>query len=64
MRRNWPPLVLGGSVWSPIASARFVILNGEVLYEGGRTAGGVAVERIEPKSVVLRWQSQVAALPL
>ncbi len=64
MRRTWPPLVVGGSVWSASASSRFVILNGEVLYEGGRTAAGVAVERIEPKSVVLRWQSQLATLPL
>jgi general secretion pathway protein B len=64
MKRDWPPLVVGGSVWSDTASARFVILNGQVVREGESTAGGVLVERINPKSAVLRWREQRAELGL
>ncbi len=64
MQRTWPPLVLGGSVWSDNASARFVILGGQVVREGETAAGGVVVEQISPKAVVLRWRDQRASLPL
>jgi general secretion pathway protein B len=64
MKRDWPPLVVGGSVWSDTASARFVILNGQVVREGESTAAGVLVERINAKSAVLRWREQRAELPL
>jgi general secretion pathway protein B len=64
MQRTWPPLVLGGSVWSDNASARFVILGGQVVREGETTANGVVVEQISPKAVVLRWRDQRASLPL
>ena len=64
MQRTWPPLVLGGSVLSDNPSARFVILGGQVVREGEATAGGVVVEQISPKAVVLRWRDQRASLPL
>jgi len=61
-RRDWPPLVVGGSVWSDSAPARFVILGGQVVREGETTADGVLVERITPKVVVLRWRDQRGSL--
>jgi general secretion pathway protein B len=64
MKRDWPPLVVGGSVWSDTASARFVILGGQLLREGESTASGVLVEQITPKAAVLRWRDQRASLPL
>jgi general secretion pathway protein B len=64
MQRTWPPLVLGGSVWSDNASARFVIFGGQVVREGETTTNGVVVEQISPKAVVLRWRDQRASLPL
>ena len=62
-RRDWPPLAVGGSVWSDTPSARFVILGGQVVREGDTTADGVLVERITPKAVVLRWRDQRGSLP-
>ncbi len=62
-RRDWPPLAVGGSVWSDSASARFVILGGQLVREGETTADGVLVERITPKAVVLRWRDQRGSLP-
>ncbi len=63
-RRDWPPLAVGGSVWSDTPSARFVILGGQVVREGESTADGVLVERITPKAVVLRWRDQRGSLPM
>jgi general secretion pathway protein B len=62
-RREWPPLALGGSVWSETPAARFVILGGQVVREGESTPDGVLVERITPKAVVLRWRDQRGSLP-
>ncbi len=62
-RRDWPPLALGGSVWSETPSARFVILGGQVVREGDSTPDGVQVERITPKAVVLRWRELRGTLP-
>ncbi len=63
-RRELPPLVLGGSIWSENAVSRFVIVNGQVVREGEVAAPGVTVERIAPKAVVLRWRELRLELPL
>lgn len=63
-RRDMPPLVLGGSVWSESAGSRFVIFNGLLLHEGETAAPGVTVERIGPKSVVLAWRGLRVEMPL
>lgn len=63
-RRDMPPLVLGGSVWSESAGSRFVIFNGLLLHEGETAAPGVTVERIGPKSVVLAWRGLRVEIPL
>jgi len=55
-RRELPPLAVGGSVWSDSAPSRFVILDGQVLREGDTVAPGLVLERIERKSVLLRWR--------
>ena len=55
-RRELPPLVVGGSVWSDSAPSRFVILDGQVLREGDALAPGLTLERINRKSAVLRWR--------
>lgn len=56
LRRQLPPLVVGGSVWSDSAANRFVILDGQVTREGESVAPGLVLERIQPKSVLLRWR--------
>jgi general secretion pathway protein B len=63
-RRELPPLVMGGSIWSESALSRFVIVNGQVVREGEAAAPGVTVERIGPKAVVLRWRDARFEVPL
>jgi general secretion pathway protein B len=63
-RRELPPLVLGGSIWSESALSRFVIVNGQVVREGEAAAPGVTVERIAPKSVLMKWRELRFEVPL
>ena len=53
-KREWPVLVVGGAIYSDNAASRFVIINGQVVREGEAAAPGVTVERIGPRSAVLR----------
>ena len=62
-KREWPPLTIGGSIYSDSASSRFVMINGQVVREGEAAAPGVTVERIGPKSAVLRWKDRRVELP-
>ncbi|MDO9071753.1 MAG: general secretion pathway protein GspB [Rubrivivax sp.] len=64
LRRELPPLVMGGSIWSDSALSRFVIVNGQVVREGETAAPGVVVERIGPKAVWLRWRDLRLEVPL
>ena len=64
LRRELPPLVVGGSVWSDSAASRFVILDGQVLREGESVAPGLVLERIQPKAVVLRWRDMRVEITL
>ena len=63
-RRELPPLVMGGSIWSDSALSRFVIVNGQVVREGETAAPGVVVERIGAKAVWLRWRELRLEVPL
>lgn len=63
-RRDLPALSMGGSVWSESALSRFVIVNGQVVREGDTAAPGVVVDRIGPKSVVLRWRELRLEVPI
>jgi general secretion pathway protein B len=64
LRRELPPLVLGGSIWSENAASRFVIVNGQVVREGEAAAPGVLCESVGPKSVVLHWREMRIEVPL
>jgi general secretion pathway protein B len=64
LRRDWPPLVLGGSIYSDNPASRFVIANGQVVREGQTAAPGVVVERIGQRSVLLRWRELRVEVPL
>jgi general secretion pathway protein B len=63
VRQQFPALVVSGSVYSEDAGARFIMLNGEVAKEGGQPAPGLVVERIEPRSAVLRYKGERFRLP-
>jgi general secretion pathway protein B len=64
LRAQWPALVVGGSVYSDNAASRFVIFNGQIVREGDSPAPGLLVERIGPKSAVLRWRELRVEVPL
>jgi len=64
LRREMPAMTVGGSVYSESAASRFVIINGQVVREGEGAATGVTVERIGPKSAVLRWRDMRIEVPL
>ncbi|EHR70617.1 hypothetical protein BurJ1DRAFT_1753 [Burkholderiales bacterium JOSHI_001] len=57
-RRQWPALVVGGSMYSENVALRMVILDGQLLHEGDSAGPGVVVERIRPRSAVLRAGAQ------
>jgi general secretion pathway protein B len=63
-RRELPPLLLGGSIWSENAASRFVIFNGQLVHEGESAVPGVTVERIGPKTAWLRWRELRIEWPL
>jgi len=63
-RRTWPALTIGGAVYSDHAPSRFVIVGGQILHEGGTAAPGLTVERIGPRSVILRWRDTLVEVPL
>jgi len=63
-RRELPPLVMGGSIWSENVLSRFVIVNGQVVREGEAAAPGVTVERIAPKGVTMKWRDTRFEVPL
>ncbi len=58
VRKQIQPLVVGGSIYSDDAKNRFLILNGDVVHEGGQVAPGLVLERIGPKSAVLRFEDR------
>ena len=57
-RRELPALAVGGAMYADQASARIVILNGQVVHEGDRLAPDLLVQQIRLKSVVLNFKGQ------
>jgi general secretion pathway protein B len=51
-----PRIVLSGGVYSPKASQRMVIANGQVVREGAEIASGVVLEEVRPESAVLGFR--------
>ena len=64
LRRQVPVLTVGGSVYSPQADKRMVILNGQVFAEGAMLTPELKLEQIRPKSAVLSIRGQRFELPL
>jgi general secretion pathway protein B len=64
LRQQMPALAVGGSVYSPQAEKRMIILNGQVFLEGAVLAPELKLEQIRPKSAVLSIRGQRFELPL
>ncbi len=58
VRRELPKLVISGSVYSEDPASRFVIINGEVMREGGKPGADLVLEKIAPRELVLRFRGQ------
>jgi general secretion pathway protein B len=56
IRAQLPPLVVGGSIYSPNGPDRTVIIDGRILREKDRLGADLTVERIGSKSAVLRFR--------
>jgi general secretion pathway protein B len=63
-RQQVPALVVGGSVYSPQASARIVVINGQVFQEGNNLAPELKLEQIRQKTAVFSIQGQRFEVPL
>lgn len=57
VRRQLPALSVGGSMYSPVAANRLVIINGQVLHEGERITPELVVQQIKLKAAVLVFRS-------
>ena len=64
IRRQVPPLKLGGLVYSATPASRMLIVNGDVQREGSVVAPGLTLERIKQKSVVFSLRGQRFEMPL
>jgi len=64
LRQQVPPLVIGGSVYSPQASVRMVIVNGQVFQEGNSLAPELKLEQIRQKTAVFSIRGQRFEVPL
>jgi general secretion pathway protein B len=64
VRRQVPAMAMGGSVYSPEAARRMVIVNGQVFVEGSTLAPELRLERINPKSAVFSIRGQRFQVPL
>ena len=63
-RAELPPMAIGGAIYSDQPSSRFVVINGQVVREGETAAPGVVLERIGPKSALIRWRDMRIELPI
>jgi len=64
LRQQVPPLAIGGSVYSPQASVRMVIVNGQVFQEGNSLGSELKLEQIRPKTAVFSIRGQRFEVPL
>jgi general secretion pathway protein B len=51
-----PKIAITGGVYSPSPAQRMLIVNGQVFNEGSEVAPGLVVEKIEPRTAVLKFR--------
>ena len=51
-----PKIAITGGVYSPNPAQRMLIVNGQVFNEGSEVAPGVTVDKIEPRTAVLKFR--------
>lgn len=58
VRRQLPPLKVGGSMYSAQPSSRLLVIDGQAVREGDRLAPDLVLEHIGPNAAVLRLREQ------
>jgi general secretion pathway protein B len=56
IRRDIPPLTIGGYIYSGNKEDRSVIINGRLLHEGEEAAPGLTLEKMMPNGMVLNFR--------
>jgi general secretion pathway protein B len=56
VRREWPQLSIGGSIYSETPASRFLIINGQIFHEGDKISNGLTLEQIKLKAAVLLYK--------
>jgi general secretion pathway protein B len=62
IRRQLPALSIGGSMYSPKAADRLVIVNGQVLHEGDRLSPDLLLQQIKVKTAVFVFKNYRVAI--
>jgi general secretion pathway protein B len=57
VRRELPPIIVGGSIFSKSAANRMLVINGQVFHEGDELAPALVLEQIRQKSAVLKYKA-------
>jgi general secretion pathway protein B len=57
-RRSLPAVRISGATYSPLPSARMLIVNGQVHQEGGEPAPGLKIREIKLRSAILEYGGQ------
>lgn len=58
LRRELPPMAIGGAMYSTTPANRLLIVNNGVFHEGDQPAPGLVLEEIKLKSAVFRYKGQ------
>ncbi|MBB4845848.1 general secretion pathway protein B [Paucibacter oligotrophus] len=58
LRRELPPLVTGGAMYSDTPANRMLIINSQVWHEGDKIAPNLTLEQIRLRSAVLAFKGQ------
>lgn len=58
LRRQLPAMAFGGATDSTVATARMLIINGQIHREGDEVAPGLVLERIALRSAQMRYQGR------
>lgn len=56
VRRQLPPLVIGGAMYSDNPANRMLVINSQLFHEGDKLGPDLTLEEIKLKSAVLRFQ--------
>jgi general secretion pathway protein B len=58
IRRQVPQMSVGGSIYSPNAASRFLIINGQVFHEGHKITPDLVLEEIKLKAAVMSFKGR------